>query len=34
MNVEEKRGRPKKRWFDTNENDMRADDVCVEDVEN
>jgi len=36
INVEEKkeRGRPKKRWLDTIENDMRAVGVCVGDVKN
>jgi hypothetical protein len=36
INVEGKRGRrrPKKRWLDTIENDMRAVGVCVRDVEN
>jgi hypothetical protein len=34
MNIEAKRGRPKKRWLDTIENDMRVFGVCVSDVEN
>jgi len=36
VNVEGKKGRgkPKKKWLDTVENDMRAVGVCVEDVEN
>jgi hypothetical protein len=36
INVEGKqgRGRPKKRWSNTIENDVRAVGVCVEDVEN
>jgi hypothetical protein len=34
MNVEGEKGKPRKRWLDTIENDMRAVDVCVGDVEN
>lgn len=34
MNVEGKRGRPKKRWLDTIENDMRSFGMCIEDMEN
>jgi hypothetical protein len=36
MNVEEKRerGRPKDRWLDTIENDMKTDGMCIGDVEN
>jgi len=35
MNIGRKRrGRPKKRWLDTNENDMRTVGLCVEDVKN
>jgi hypothetical protein len=28
------RGRPKKKWLDTIENDMRAVSLCIEDIEN
>jgi hypothetical protein len=36
INVEGKRrrGRPKKRWLDTIENEIRAFGVCIGDVEN
>lgn len=36
INVEKKRerGRPKERWQDMNENDMRAIGICVGNVEN
>jgi len=36
INVEGKRGirKPKKKWLNTIENDMRADGLCVGDVEN
>jgi hypothetical protein len=34
INVEGKKGRPKKKWLDTIENYMKTVGVCVEDVEN
>jgi hypothetical protein len=34
INEKSGKGKPKKRWLDTIENDMRAVDVCVGDVEN
>jgi hypothetical protein len=34
INVEGKRGRLKKKWLHTIENDMRVVNVCVGDIEN
>lgn len=35
MNVQERKGRdiPKRRWLDTTESGMRADGVCIGNVE-